>query len=64
MHDTCWSYATMAASETSILREGLYDNPLRSLDFSELKHAYITKNNDPKDNLPTLYWFYRHYYIR
>ena len=54
----------MAASETSILREGLYDNPLRSLDFSELKHAYITKNNDPKDNLPTLYWFYRHYYIR
>lgn len=50
LRDTCWSYATMAASETSILREGLYDNPLRSLDFSELNHAYITKNNDPKDN--------------
>lgn len=50
--DTCWAYATMAASETSILREGLYYSETRNLDFSGLNHTYITFNNDPsKDPL-------------
>lgn len=50
--DTCWAYATLAASETSILREGLFYSDTRNLDLSELNHSYLTFNNDPdKDPL-------------
>lgn len=49
----CWSYASMAASETSILREGLFESQTRSLDLSELNQSYRVFNNDP--NLDPLY---------
>lgn len=46
-HDICWAYSTLAASETSILREGLFESATRSLDLDEVNHSYSTFNNDP-----------------
>ena len=43
----CWAYATLSASETSILREGLYESQTRTLNLSELNHAYSVFNIDP-----------------
>lgn len=51
IHDICWSYAAIAAAETSILREGLFKGP-NELDLSEVTNADRTLNNDPtKDPL-------------
>lgn len=47
----CWSYATMAAAEISILREGLWDmNTQGVLDFWEDNNAFVSLNNDGKND--------------
>ena len=49
VHNICWSYATIAAAETSILREGLY-NGSSELNLSEVTHANRVLNNNPNDD--------------
>ncbi len=39
---TCWTFATMAAIETSLVKQGLAD---RNVDLSELAYAYFMFNN-------------------
>ncbi len=47
----CWAYATIAASETAILKAKLWDDPQTlNLDEYQLGEGYFARNDDPLHN--------------